>query len=78
MIVEYNYEVLMHLLPAVVNDETRHLTNTEFNQLVEFKAEFGDHWVPLYDEEFPDDLVQGMAKCDVTGRIGWCAQIEPN
>ncbi len=76
MIVEYDFEVLMHLLPALVNEEWDHLNNEEFNQVAEFTSQFGDHWSPVYDDEFPEDFVQHMGKCDVTGLIGWCVQIQ--
>lgn len=76
MIVEYDFEVLMHLLPAVVNADMSGLTDEEEAQVNAFCEEVGGHWNPVFDEEFPDDLVQGMAKCDVTGLIGWCVQIQ--
>ncbi len=75
MKVEYDFVVLMHLLPAVVNADMSGLTDEEEAQLNALCEEVGGHWYPVYDEEFPEDLVQYMAKCDVTGLIGWCAEI---
>jgi|DEB0MinimDraft_6_1074348.scaffolds.fasta_scaffold00094_12 hypothetical protein len=72
----YDYEVLMHLLPAVVNSDMTGLTDKEEEQLQEFCDEHGHHWYPVYQEEYPDDLEQCMGKCDVTGLIGWCVQIQ--
>jgi hypothetical protein len=76
MIVEYDFQVLMHLLPAVVNADMTGLSDEEEAQLNAFCSEFGGHWIPVENEEFPDDLVQYMAKCDVTGLIGWCVEIK--
>lgn len=75
----YRLEVLMHLMPSLFNgiDTDRDvLTDKEYDQLTEFVSEHGEHWLPVYDDEFPDDLVQCMSKCDVTGKIGWCVEIK--
>ena len=73
---DYDYPVLMHLLPAVVNSDMTGLTDEEERQLNEFCAEHGGHWHPVFNEEFPDDLEQSMCKCAVTDAIGWCAYIK--
>lgn len=76
---ECDYTVLMHLLPPLVNGMYRRseydVDDDDWQKLESFVEENGEHWYPLYDQEFPDDLVQYMAKCDVTGSIGWCVEI---
>lgn len=74
--VRYDYTVLMHLVPVVINADPSHLTDAEEKQLDEFLAEHGHHWTVVMDPEYPDDPVQYMAKCDVTGMIGWCVEIK--
>lgn len=79
---QHDHTVLMHLLPSLVNgieyDTTahEHYYADDYEKLQSFVAEHGEHWLPVYDDEFPDDLVQYMAKCDVTGEIGWCVEIK--
>ena len=70
----------MHLLPPLVNGvyarDFYDVDDADWLKLESFIAESGEHWLPVYDDEFPDDLVQYMAKCDVTGKIGWCVEIK--
>lgn len=76
---EADHRVLMHFLPSLVNGidtDLDVLTDDEHDQLTEFVSDCGEHWYPLHDPEFPDDLIQYMAKCDVTGLIGWCVEIK--
>ena len=79
---EHDYMVLIHLLPSLVNGieydtiAHEHYYAADYEKLKLFVAEHGEHWLPVFDDEFPDDLVQYMAKCDVTGEIGWCVEIK--
>lgn len=76
---EHDHTVLMHLLPSLVNgiDTDRDvLTDDEYDQLTEFVSQHGEYWLPVYDDHYPEELSQYMAKCDVTGEIGWCVEIE--
>lgn len=73
---EHDYVVLMHLLPAIVNGDMSGLEDSDIASLEAWIEEHGDNYYPLFDEEFPDDLIQYMAKCDVTGEIGWCVEIK--
>lgn len=76
---EHDYTVLMHLLPSLVygiDTDRDALSDDDYDQLEEFVSEHGEHWLPLCDDEFPEDLIQYMAKCDVTGKIGWCVEIK--
>lgn len=74
----HDYVVLMHLVPAVINADPQELTDAEELQLNEFLVDHGEHWLVVFDIEYPDDPVQYMAKCDVTGKIGWCCEIKTN
>lgn len=73
---EHDYVVLEHLLPSLVNGERDHLSDHEEQQLDEFIAECGDNYYPVSSPEYPDDWMQYMAKCDITGLIGWCVEIK--
>lgn len=77
---EHDYTVLMHLLPPLVNGMYRRadydVSDKDWSKLEEFTCEHGENWFPLHDAEFPEDLIQYMAKCDVTGEIGWCVEIK--
>lgn len=75
------FEVLTHLLPAVVYadgyDPAAHgCTPKECEEVARFVDAEGVHWAPVEDAEYPGDYVQSLAKCDVTGEIGWCVEIE--
>lgn len=70
----YDFEVLIHFLPAIVNGDPLEDERDE-RLLQEFLDDQGHHWGPVYDPEFPDDLIQYMGRCDITGLIGWVVQI---
>ena len=76
----HDHTVLMHLLPPLVNGMYRRndydVTDPEWVNLESFVSEHGEHWIPVYDDHHPEDLSQYMAKCDVTGEIGWCVEIQ--
>ena len=72
---EPDYVVCMHFLPAIVNGDMSGLEDSDIASLEAWIEEHGDNYYPLFDEEFPDDLIQYLAKCDITGMIGWCCEI---
>ena len=77
---EHDHTVLMHLLPPLVNGMYRRddydVSDAEWVKLESFVDEHGEHWLPVYDDHHPEVLSQYMAKCDVTGAIGWCVEIK--
>ena len=76
----HDYIILMHLLPPMVNGDYTCFQlddhgNDDEAKLREWIDEHGDDFYPVMNPEFPDDMIQYMAKCDITGKIGWCVEI---
>jgi hypothetical protein len=72
------FQVLPDVLPFVVNADTDpYFTGAiEPKRIEAFVNKHGPHWAPVMDAEHPDDMVQCMGKCDVTGHLGWCFEIQ--
>ena len=67
------YTILAHLVPLLVTGDCREVGDLEAQQVLQFAS--GHDFYVVYNEEFPDDPEQYMAKCDATGRIGWCYEV---
>ena len=75
-----NYNTLPEFACYLVNASTdpyfMQAPKEHRDKLEAFCEANGYEWVPVYCEEYPEDIAQGMGLCAVSGLTGWCMEIE--